>query len=31
MPCPLKRNIQALIFLSGFGCFKEEVLGKKTD
>jgi len=31
MPCPLKTNIQALIFLAGFGCFKEEVVGEKTD
>jgi len=28
LPCPLKTNIQALIFIAVFGCCKEEVVGK---
>jgi hypothetical protein len=31
LPYPPKTNIQALIFLAGFGCCKEEVVEKKTD
>jgi hypothetical protein len=30
LPCLLKTDIQALIFLAGFGCCKEEVV-EKTD